>query len=240
MFALAIATATLPTLSDLRNQGRTADVNKTLGYGLRLNLLIAVPATIALMVLAEPVATILLDRGRFEHVHVLETARSLIWQAAGIWAVASVRTVVPLFFAYNDTRTPVVAAGLNLLVFLGTALTLMGPMQHAGIAFAFSAGAVAQLIALLILLRMRVGRLGLSHVAKSAGRFLLAGLPMGVLCWFTASKGRWVEGGNDPWNIGVLVMAVALGAATYAGSLFALKAPELGELATAFRKRRKR
>ncbi len=85
-------------------------------FALRLNLFVAVPATVLLVLLAEPTVVVLFGRGEFDAAHVHETARSLAWQSAGIWSVAAVRTVVPMFHAYNDTRTPVICSAVNLVV----------------------------------------------------------------------------------------------------------------------------
>ncbi len=66
MFALAIASAALPTLGDLRNRGDDAEVKRLFNYGLGLALFVAVPATVLLMLLAEPTVTVLFGRGHFD------------------------------------------------------------------------------------------------------------------------------------------------------------------------------
>ena len=78
--------------------------------------------------MAEPTATVFFGRGRYDAAAIHETTRSLVWQAAGIWAVASVRTIVPMFHAHNDTRTPVIASAPNLVAFMSLSLALMGAM----------------------------------------------------------------------------------------------------------------
>ena len=240
MFAFAIASAALPTLSTLHSRGLTEEVKETFAYGLRLNLFVAVPATVALVLLAEPTASVLFGRGAFDAWHIRETARSLAWQAAGVWAVASVRTVVPMFHAYNDTRSPVLCSAVNLVVFTGVGLGLMQTWNHAGIAAAFSAAAAAQLLALLWLLRRRVGPLGLGDVARSAARMSVAAAAMGVVVWQLARLGDWSEGGNDPRNIGVYVGTVVAGGLVYALVARVLGAPELGDVLGAVRRRARR
>lgn len=237
MFAFAIASAALPTLATLHSRGLTERVKETFSYGLRLNLFVAVPATVALVILAEPTVAVLFGRGQFDAWHIRETARSLAWQAAGVWAVASVRTVIPMFHAYNDTRSPVLCSAVNLVVFVGVSLALMGQWNHAGIAAAFSAAAAAQLLALLWLLRRRVGPLGLRAVLRSAARMGVAAAAMGVAVWQLARFGEWSRGGNDPRNIGVFVGAVVVGAAIYLGVARALGAPELRDVMSAVRRK---
>ncbi|MFK7990309.1 MAG: murein biosynthesis integral membrane protein MurJ [Sandaracinaceae bacterium] len=235
MFALAIAAAALPTLSNLRAEGDEDAVREVFGDALRFTLFLAIPSTVGLAVLAEPIMTVGFGRGEFDGV--AEAARSLRWQALGVWAIASVRTVVPMFFAYNDTRSPVLASGVNLVVFGVTAVTMMGPFQHVGIAMALSAAGIAQLATLLFLLRRKVGRLGLTAVVSSAGRGLAASLLMGLVAYGIALLGDWSTGGNDPRNIAILAAAVIGGALTFALFAKLFRSPELEQFVRGVRRR---
>lgn len=240
MFALAIATATLPTLSALRARGEEDELKRVFRYALRLTLFVALPSAVGLVVLAEPAVTVLFGRGEFGTSQVAETARCLAWQAAGIWAVASVRVTVPMFHAHQDTRTPVIASAVNLVTFVAVSLTTMGTMAHAGIAAAMSAGALAQLAALVLLLRRRVGAIGLREVGISAGRTLAASVATGAVAWSVSTIGVWEEGGNEPMNIAVLGAAVAAGGLVHLTLATSLGAPEVEELRHALRRRTER
>ena len=83
-------------------------------------------------------------------------------QALGVWAVACVRSVVPMFAAHQDTRTPVRASAANLVIFLALSALLMGPLDHVALAIANSVAAVVQLGLLLLWLRKHTGPLGLA------------------------------------------------------------------------------
>jgi len=237
MFALAIASAALPSLSDAVAKGDEEEAKRLFRHALRLSLFVAVPATVALAVLAEPAATVFFGRGHYDAAAIHETTRSLVWQASGIWAVASVRTIVPMFHAHNDTRTPVVASAFNLVVFVGLSLALMGPMQHAGLAAATSAAAVTQLVALLWLLRRKSGGLGMAEVRSSALRVLVASGVMGGVVWAGARLGQWENGGNDPRNLAVFGVTVVVGLGTYLAVAAALGSPELRDLKAAIQRR---
>ena len=237
MFALAIASAALPSLSDAVAKGDEEEAKRLFRHALRLSLFVAVPATVALVVLAEPAATVFFGRGHYDAAAIHETTRSLVWQASGIWAVASVRTIVPMFHAHNDTRTPVIASAFNLVVFVGLSLALMGPMQHAGLAAATTAAAVTQLVALLWLLRKRSGDLGMAEVRSSALRVLVASGVMGGVVWAGARFGHWENGGNDPRNLAVFAVTVLVGLGTYLAVAAALGSPELRDLRAAIQRR---
>ncbi len=237
MFALAIASAALPSLSHAVALGDEEEAKRLFRHALRLSLFVAIPAGVALVVLAKPAVTVFFGRGRYDLAAIGETTRSFVWQAAGIWAVASVRTVVPMFHAHNDTRTPVVASGINLLAFLTSSLVLMGPMQHAGLAAATTAAAVAQLAALLWLLRRRTGRLGMDEINASVARIVVASAVMAAVVWAGASLGRWELGGNDPRNLVVFVGTAIVGLLTYLLVAGVLRAPELADLRASLRRR---
>jgi putative peptidoglycan lipid II flippase len=237
MFALAIASAALPSLSDAVAHGDEEEAKRLFRHALRLSLFVAIPAGVALAVLAEPAVTVFFGRGQYDARAIEETARSFVWQAAGIWAVASVRTIIPMFHAHNDTRTPVVASALNLLTFIALSVALMGPMQHAGLAAATTAAAVVQLAALLWLLRQRTGYLGMSEINQSLVRVLLASGAMGAVAWAGARLGQWQLGGNDPRNLAVFAGTAVVGLLTYLAVAAALGAPELRDLSAALRRR---
>ena len=237
MFALAIASAALPSLSGAVAHGDEEEAKRLFRHALRLSLFVAIPAGVALAVLAEPAVTVFFGRGQYDATAISETARSFVWQAAGIWAVASVRTIIPMFHAHNDTRTPVVASALNLITFITLSLALMGPMQHAGLAAATTAAAVAQLAALLWLLRRRTGHLGMTEINRSLVRVLVASAIMGAVVWAGASLGRWELGGNDPRNLAVFAGTAVVGLVTYLVVAWALGAPELRDLVAALRRR---
>lgn len=237
MFALAIASAALPSLSDAVAKGDETEAKRLFRHALRLSLFVAVPAGVALVVLAEPAVTVFFGRGKYDAFAIEETARSFVWQAAGIWAVASVRTIVPMFHAHNDTRTPVMASALNLVTFIALSVTLMAPMQHAGLALATTAASIAQLAALLWLLRRRTGDLGMQEINGSLIKIVGASAIMGAVVWWGASFGDWQLGGNDPKNLAVFVGTAAVGLIVYLGAAAALRAPELADLGSALRRR---
>ena len=239
MFAVAIASAALPTLADLRARGKLDELKRTFTYALRSALFVALPATALLAVLAEPLVAVLFGRGHFERAQVIETAHSLTWQAMGVWAVASVRVVVPMFHANKDTRTPVLASAANLIVFVGLGKALLSPLAHVGIAVAGAVAAAVQFGLLLGLLRYRLGALGLLPVLASAARTTVYSLLAAAAGWAVCLLGDWSLGGNDLRNVGVLLLALVSAVAAFLAAAALTRAPELTELWSAVRRRRR-
>jgi putative peptidoglycan lipid II flippase len=151
-----------------------------------------------------------------------------------------VRVVVPMFYAHSDTRTPLAGSAMNLVAFVGLALALRGSMGHAGIAVAISAAGVVQLGVLLVLLRRKLGRLGLGSVAASGARVAVAAVAMGAAGLGVSRLGAWERGGNDLANVGVLALALVVAGLAYVVVLALLRAPELADAMAMVRRRLKR
>lgn len=237
MLALAVASASLPTLARLSQRGEHAEAKAALRHSLRLSLFVAVPASAALAVLALPTVTVIFGRGAFEAAHVAQTARSLVFMAAGVWAVASVQGVTRMFYAYGDTRTPVLCGAANLVSFVAFSLLNMRSLGHCAIAAGNSFSSFVQLALLLFLLRRRIGPLGFRELFDGAWRFCAASLVMAFVASDLAALGTWSRGGNDPRNLLVYGLAVTFGVAVYAAASYLLGVPELRQIGAALSRR---
>jgi putative peptidoglycan lipid II flippase len=231
MLTLAVASAALPSLSRLSQRGDHEQAKATLRHSLRLSLFVAIPASAALVALAEPTVAVLFGRGAFGPYQITETARSLAWMAAGVWAVAAVQGLTRMFYAYGDTRTPVLCSAVNLVCFLGLSLAFMRSLGHAAIALANSGAACVQLLLLALLLRRKIGPLGVRDVALAALRCALAAALMALVASDVAALGEWGRGGNDARNLAAYAGATVLGVAVYAAASYLLGSKELQQIA---------
>ncbi len=238
VLVMAISTATLPSLAALRGRGRIKEMKATYSHALRLALFVATPAMVALIVIAEPVVAILYQRGLFDHHDTLQTAAGLRWMAVGICSVALLRQTVPVFYALERVRLPVLMTAVNIVAFTVSAVLLMGPFAHVGLCMALSIAATVQALGLVLLLRREMGELGLFRVFRGWLAMLLASLPMAAAAWGVCRLGSWEAGGGSPLNIGVLALAVIAGAAAYALAAAALRIGELRDLVSIVSRRR--
>jgi putative peptidoglycan lipid II flippase len=240
IFVMALATASLPSLSALAARGDLDELSKTYAQGMRLALFVAIPASAALVALAEPLTVALFQRGEFDAVAARETARALAWQGAGIFTVAAVRQLVPVFHALGDTRTPVVVSGLDLVVFIALATTLRGPLGHAGVSIAVSGSSAAQMILLFIGLRRRLPSMRWREVAVSVSRTLVGAIVAGVGGWGAARLLSGESGGGGmaralPGVVGGLVFV-----ALFLFAAWGVRAPELDAILGGFARRLRR
>jgi len=172
IFVMALSTAALPALSTLAAKGAHDEFAKTWAHGMNLAMFVAIPASVGLLALSEPIVVTVFQRGAFDATAAHETARALFWQGGAIWTVAAVRQTVPALYALGDTKTPVIISAIDLTAFIALALGLRGSMGHAGISVAVAGSSVVQMALLLAALKRRLGAVRLGDVAKAAARTL--------------------------------------------------------------------
>src|SRR5512139_3127575 len=174
IFAIAIGMASLPSLSGLAAQGKIEELKETLSFTFRLVCFISFPAMVGLIALKTPIVNVLFQRGLFDRQATEMTARALLCYAVGLWAIAGSRTVVPTFYALQDTWTPLKIA----LVCLGANVVFIAifiyPLKHAGLALATSLSSTLNLLLLFRGLHRKLGRIEFEKIVKSLGRILLA------------------------------------------------------------------
>ena len=217
IFVMALSTAALPSLSALAAKGARDELAKTWGHGMALAMFVAVPASVALVVMGEPIVAALFQRGHFDAVAARETARALAWQGGAIWTVAAVRQTVPAFYALGETRIPVVVSGIDLCAFVALALALRAPMGHVGISVAVAGSSAVQMLLLLVALRWRFGRFGAAALARSVARTAAVSAVAGVAGW----GGAKVAGG---------IAGLAAFGGVFLLAAWGLGAPELEEI----------
>ena len=232
IFAIAAATAVLPSLA---RQASTKDfeaLKDTFAYALKLILFITVPAMVGLIVLRIPIIKLLFQRGEFD-VHATRlTAEALLYYAMGLWAFSAVRIVVSTFFALQDTRTPVKIAIISVIANAVLGVALMKPLAHGGLALATSLASILNLGLLVGALRTKMGSFGWRSIAQSACRTLVSSGFMGVAVWMVAV----VLIPSDNPSLSALLLgltiSIATGLAVYGAISFFAKSPELMGLLT--------
>src|SRR5919109_3503040 len=183
VFGIALASAALPAMSRQAAAGDTQALAGTLNFALRLAVYICVPATIGLLVLRTPITRVLFERGRFTPADTVATAQALSGYAVGLVAFAASRITAQAFYAVKRPGIAVRVGALSVGVNIVAAVALIGPLGHAGLAYASSFGALVNLLVLLWVARRSFGRLGGRALLASCLRTGGAALPLAVWCW---------------------------------------------------------
>ncbi len=184
LLGAALGTILLPSLSKFHADANTAEFSKLLDWGLRLTLLLTLPAALALAILAVPLLATLFLHGAFAAADVLQTRSALVAYSIGLSGLILVKVLAPGFYARQDIRTPVKIALLTLAMTQLMNLAFIGWLKHAGLAL--SIGLASCLNAVLLYHCLR--RIGIYAPQPGWGSFLgkicLALAVLAITLWF--------------------------------------------------------
>jgi putative peptidoglycan lipid II flippase len=183
IFGVSIATAVVPTLSRHAARNDTAGMRETVSNGLRLMLMLNVPATVGLIALSTPIVALIFEHGRFTPADTAATAAALACYAPGLVGYSAVKIAVPSFYSIRESRTPVLVSTATVLLNVALNLTLVRVMGFKGLALGTAISAIFNAALLLWVLRSRLGGLDERRVAVSFAKISLASLVMGMAAW---------------------------------------------------------
>ena len=199
LFGVSIATAALPSISTFAAKDDRAGMRRTVSSALRLMLMLNVPATVGLVVLAEPIIGLLFEHGLFTASDTAATAQALVFYAPGLIGYSAVKIAAPTFYALHESRTPVIVSAVTVGLNIGLNLALVRLMGYRGLAFGTALAAIFNAGSLLFILRRRLGGIDGSRIAVASFKVLLASGAMGLAAWAT-----------DVWLTGLLGTPTAL------------------------------
>jgi putative peptidoglycan lipid II flippase len=220
MLGVALGTILLPSLSKHYAKSSPEDYSKLLDWGLRITLLLAAPAAVALALLAVPLITTLFQYGAFSPADTFATRDAVVAYSVGLVALIMVKVLAPAFYARQDIRTPVRIVVVTLIATQLMNAALILPLRHAGLALATSLGACLNAGALLTLL-VRRGIYAPSPGWLAFGwKLALALFVMGAALWFTTGAASdWVAASAEQ-RVLRLCAVVAAGAGAYFATLW--------------------
>ena len=191
---------------------------------MRAIFFVTIPAAVGLLVLRVPLIQALFERGKFQDSSTEAVALALMFYAPGLVAHSAIEIVTRAFYALHDTRTPVYIGVVAMIANLLLSLSLIGPMQIAGLALANSIAAFVEMTLLLWFLRPRVGGLGGARTWVALGKSGLAAAAMAAAVWaFLAFAPAGLPGGAIlRGGIGVVI-----GGGVYALASFLVGADEV-------------
>ena len=235
--AQAMAIAALPTFSMQVARGRLDEMRGSLVVLLRGVILLALPASVGLILLREPLVKLIYQGGQFGAASTQMVTWALLWYAAGLVFHSVVEIVSRAFYALHDTRTPVfvgvTAMSLNVglsFLLLGWFRTL-GWMPFGGLALANTIATALESLALLWFMRKRLQGLQsrdlFNGIAQTAAGTLVMGLA--VYGWLMLSRSTPV------WLIGLC--GILVGVVIYGASLLVLRVPEFESVMNGIRKK---
>jgi putative peptidoglycan lipid II flippase len=237
LVGIALATAILPSLSALTADGAHDELNRRVEFGLRHVFFLMIPATVGLIMLRTPLIHLFFEHGEFTAEATRGTAIAVAFYAIGLWAFGSIRIVVSAFYAMQDTRTPVRVAMLALCCNIALSLSLMGPLQHGGLALATSVATMLNVSVLLVFLVKKIGHLDWRAILTSLLRTAIASVVVVVICRWVAIHDLWIQNGDWSAKAMLLGAGVVLSIAGYLGIHMLMRSPEFTAMRHALAKR---
>ena len=214
---IAVATTLLPLLSRHVEAGREEQVTHYTSRAIEFCLVLGLPATIGLIVVAEPIIRTLFEHGAFTHNDTLQTVAALGGYALCIPAFLLVKVFASSFFARHDTRTPVKIAFIAMAVNVVSSVLLLGLMKHVGIALANSLAVWVNAILLYRTLRKKRGNIGDDKLRHRVPRILASSAGMGVAAWLlTTLTADWFNGASVSVQLLILTIVITGASAVYA------------------------
>src|SRR5947208_11727481 len=243
IFGVALGTVALPLLARMAATGNTEAFRSELARGMRLTFLMTIPSSIGLMVLAEPIISVLYQHGRFGAHETAESAAALRFYAIGLCGYAALKVLVNAFYALERRRTPMLvsflAVGLNLA--LNWTLTVRFNWGHRGLALSTACVATTNFLILYALMRSHLGRLESRAMLALLSKLALASAVLLLASWSGAHflLADWAVQRFWPKCLS-LVLVIVLAAAAFFVSASALGIGEVHEIARAVQRRLRR
>ncbi len=222
VLGVAVGTILLPSLSRYHASANSAEYSRLLDWGLRVTVLLAVPAAAALAVLALPLVTMLFQYGRFGVEDTWMTRQALVAYSVGLVGMILVKILAPGFYARQNVTTPVKIGIVTLVATQLMNLAFVVPLRHAGLALAIGLGACLNALLLYWMLRRR------QIYAPQPGwpvfvlKVAAAVAFMAIVLFSTMGEDAWWLRSGWQHKVPAVLGLVALGAAAYGACLLML------------------
>jgi putative peptidoglycan lipid II flippase len=223
LFTFAFTSAGLPVLSEHTARGDWARVEANIRFTFGAVSFTILPAMVGLMVASESIVAMLYLHGAFRLPDVVSTVRATQFMALGMPAVAAVRVMVPVFYALNDSRTPVAISALTVGVTTGLGWWLSARYEVAGLALGLSLGTWFQAGLMFWQLGRKSSALRAWFPWRGVGQHALAAAAMGLVAFGVQALGQWALGPFSGSNWLVFVAMLASAAALYGGATIAMR-----------------
>ncbi len=213
LFGIALSQVSLPAMSAAVARNDTPQLKETLNFALRLTLFMILPATAGLIALGHPIVKVLFEHGKFSAEATRLTNWALLFFSLGLFAYAAVKILASAFYAYQNTRVPVIIAAccVAINVILNIYFIKCTQMGVGGLALATAIASWINAVALFAMLRKKIGLLGGKRIATTMLKSGLGCAAMIAFCHFVMSA---PHGGRFPLAIR-LTVAIAGGSGIY-------------------------
>ncbi|HUX47080.1 MAG TPA: murein biosynthesis integral membrane protein MurJ [Desulfosporosinus sp.] len=227
IFAYSVGLAIFPTLTEAISLKRWQLFRDSFSLALRSIMFVTIPISVGMMVLAQPLISVVFQHGLFTYQDTLATVPSLIFFAFGIVEQSGAVILPRTFYALQDTWTPVLLSGITLLVNIVLMNVLVKPLAQGGLALAISISGIVNMLLLLYFLKRKIGYIDGRRIITSLTKILLASTIMGMAVWLVFRFTSTFAGTNFLGSLLNLVIGTCVGATVFLFLAVVIRMPEL-------------
>jgi putative peptidoglycan lipid II flippase len=219
LFGVAMASATLPSISRSAAIGHIDEFRKTLSHSLGMIFLLTLPSSVGLVVLGKSIIGAIYQHGSFALYDTERTALALSYYAIGLTGYAALKVLTPAFYALGDARTPMLVSLGSILVNYAAASTMIrvAGLGHAGLALSTSAVALFGFAILFLILRARIGGIHGRELGAQLAKVGAASLAMAAAVALSSHLAETYVGVSQWARLADLAVSIPLGLAVYYG-----------------------
>ncbi len=237
IFGVAFSIAAMPVLARHAAKVDIQGIRETLVSSLTMVLCLTIPASAGLILLDKPIIRLIFERGAFTATDTNATAQALALYAIGLFAYSANKILVPVFYALDDTKYPVIASFLSVIANLVIISSTISAFQHKAIALAVSCSAILSLFFLSIVLYKKLNGYSIAYLAKGILKICVATMLMSLLVLAArAHFSSWLVGTISQKTISLFSIMLAAGL-LYCVTLYLLKLHELTDIIHKIKKR---
>ncbi|MCK5835056.1 MAG: murein biosynthesis integral membrane protein MurJ [Lentisphaeria bacterium] len=231
IFAVALGTVCLPTMSKSASAGRLSEVGSAVNFSLRLVLFLTIPAALYFLAFRNGLVELVFGYGNFNDESATQTAWALMFYLPGLPFFSAAKVVLPAYHSRLNFKTPIKIAGGCLVINLVLNLILMNILQQGGLALATSISSACNILLLLYFLKADLGNLGLKAVLRRA-------LEIIALTVLSLWPGLYLYHNFTQWGIrSTTLLSFFVSALAFVLLALLFKAPELEVLTRRLKRR---
>jgi putative peptidoglycan lipid II flippase len=227
VFGVAFSIAAMPVLAKQAAQKDFTALRRTFSSSLVMVFSLTIPATVGLILLSEPIIRLIFEHGAFDAFDTRQTALALTCYACGLFAYSAVKIMVPVFYALNDTKYPVIGSFLAVAANITIILLTIDSFEFRAIALATSSAMTLNFLFLGFVLYRKLTGFSLAYLFLGVSKILAASIVMGTGVVALRKFLYPLFTGNITLQLAAVFLTIGAAAVIYAITLYFLRLPEL-------------
>jgi len=239
IFVLAVSSVVYPLFAEAVAKNNPEALKSNIQWGLKLVVMIIIPAGFGLLALSHPIVMMLFQRGKFGIVDTVMTSAPLAFYGLAIIPMAIEAVLVKVFYSISDTKTPVkiYLSNLIMLVILDIVFVKMG-LGVVGLALGATICAFVRILIVIIAMRKKIGIFGLSGLMVSIIKSTVASIVMSIVAYLIAIRANYVVNLGSNFGRSLQVgFAIVVGVVVYAVVLYIIDRKEINQMLVVFKRR---